>query len=344
MRLHVKILGYLTLLLGSCIKEPTDSGNTVISSKNSRVAVLCEGNFMWNNAQMDIYNPDSNLLWSKAFEEVNKRPIGDVLQSGLVYGNTLWLVVNNSGTIIGIDPNTLKVKHQIEVGKSPRYATPYLGKLYISDLENNAVTVLDTLTLETQILPVLSEPSGSFSGWTENITLYNGLIVSAVYDGYVWVYDPNSSRIQLITTPRGTQYLSVDAQNRLWVGASDGDTSSLTCLNSDFEVTQRVEFPPKNNLNRMCLSQTRDSMWLLLSGSLQCCDLRAPSKPLFVSVVPYTTGYGLSVHPKSGDIYISDAYDYISRGRVVIMNAGADSIKNSFLTGIIPSNFVFLTD
>lgn len=344
MRIFVFTLGCLSLLLGSCIKNPEGSGDASISSKNSRVAVLCEGNFMWNNAQLDIYNPDSNALWSKAFEEVNKRPIGDVLQSGLVYGNTLWLVVNNSGILIGVDPSTLKVKHQQEVGKSPRYATSYMGKLYISDLENNAVTVLDTLSLETEKLSVLPQPSGSFSGWTENITLFNGRIVSAVYDGYVWVYDPDLSETQLIPTPRGTQYLAVDAQNRLWVGASDGDSSSLTCLNSDFKVTERVAFPPKNNLNRMCLSQTRDSMWLLLSGNLQCCDLRDPSKSVFVSVVPYTTGYGLSVHPKSGDIYISDAYDYISRGRVVVMNASADSIKHSFFTGIIPSNFVFLGD
>jgi DNA-binding beta-propeller fold protein YncE len=58
--------------------------------------------------------------------------------------------------------------------------------------------------------------------------------------------------------------------------------------------------------------------------------------------VPYTTGYGLAVNPQNGDIYITDAYDYIRKGRVVILNAGADSIKNSFFSGIIPSSFVFL--
>lgn len=342
MPIRTTLIAIIIFFMGSCIKEPVDSGNVNVSEKDARVAVLCEGNFMWNNAQLDIYNPDSNALWSNAFEAINNRPIGDVLQSGLLYGNTLWLVVNNSGLIVGVNPQTLKVKHQINVGKSPRFATAFKGKLYISDLENNAVTVLDTQSLSTRTLPVRKNATGTRAGWTEHIIEYNNYIVSAVYDGYIWVYDPQTDISKLITCPKGAQFLSVDAQNRLWVGANDADSSSLTCLNADFTVTERVEFPPKNNLTRMCLSRSRDSLWMLVGGNLQCCDLRNPKKSIFVPVVPYTMGYGLSVNPQNGDIYITDAYDYIRKGRVVILNAGADSIKNSFFSGIIPSSFVFL--
>ena len=342
MRIRTSIITILILSMGSCIKEPVDSNKGKVSAKDTRVAVLCEGNFMWNNAQLDIYNPDSNSLWSNAFETVNNRPIGDVLQSGLLYGNTLWLVVNNSGLLVGVNPQTLKVKHQVNAGKSPRFAAAYEGKLYISDLENNAVTVLDTQSLSTRTLPVRKNATGTRVGWTEHIIEYNNYIVSAVYDGYIWVYDPQTDISKLITCSKGAQFLSIDAQNRLWVGASDADSSSLTCLNANFTVTERVEFPPKNNLTRMCLSRSRDSLWMLVGGNLQCCDLRNPTKSIFVPVVPYTMGYGLAVNPQNGDIYVTDAYDYIRKGRVVILNAGADSIKNSFFSGIIPSNFVFL--
>ena len=342
MRIRTSLITILILSMGSCIKEPVDSGKGNVSAKETRVAVLCEGNFMWNNAQLDIYNPDSNSLWSNAFEAVNNRPIGDVLQSGLLYGNTLWLVVNNSGLLVGVNPQTLKVKHQVNAGKSPRFAAAYKGKLYISDLENNAVTVLDTQSLSIRTLPVRKNATGTRVGWTEHIIEYNNYIVSAVYDGYIWVYDPQTDISKLITCSKGAQFLSIDAQNRLWVGASDADSSSLTCLNANFTVTERVEFPPKNNLTRMCLSRSRDSLWMLVGGNLQCCDLRNPTKSIFVPVVPYTMGYGLAVNPQNGDIYVTDAYDYIRKGRVVILNAGADSIKNSFFSGIIPSNFVFL--
>lgn len=335
------LVGLILLGVTACIKDPATQNSTPISSNTARVAVLCEGNFMWNNAQLDIYNPDSNALWSNAFEAVNNRPIGDVLQSGLLYGNTLWLLVNNSGLIVGLNPLTLKVKHQVNVGKSPRFAAAFKGKLYISDLENNAVTVFDTQSLSTRTLPVRKNATGTRVGWTEHIVEYNNFIVSAVYDGYLWVYDPQTDISKLFTCPKGTQFLSIDAQNRLWVGASDADSSSLTCLNVDFKVTERIQFPQGENIARMCGSVTGDSLWLLVGGALECRNLRNP-RVANKKVVPYTVGYGLGVNPFNGDVYVSDAYDYIRKGRVVGLNAGGDSIKYSFFSGIIPASFVFL--
>jgi hypothetical protein len=91
----------------------------------------------------------------------------------------------------------------------------------------------------------------------------------------------------------------------------------------------------------MCGSVTGDSLWLLVGGELQCRNLRNP-RVAIKKVVPYTVGYGLGVNPYNGDVYISDAYDYIRKGRVVGLNAGGDSMKYSFFSGIIPASFVFL--
>ncbi len=327
--------------LSACIKEPQSNNSNKPSLNAAPVAVLCEGNFMWNNAQLDIFNPDSDSLWSRAFESVNQRPLGDVLQSGLVYGNTLWLVVNNSGKLLGLNSKTCKLQQQIEISKSPRFALAHQGKLYVTDIESNAITILDTATRNTQKIQVLPNPNGIRSGWTENIVTFNNKIVAAVYDGFLWVYDPISQEKTLVSSPKGTQLLSVDKQNRLWVGGSEADSSFMHALNANLEVTQRISFPKGNNLSRMCLSATRDTMWLLLGGNLQARDLQKPQIPIN-KIVPYTTGYGLGVNPQNGDIYISDAYDFISRGRVAVLNAGADSVKTSFFTGINPGAFVFL--
>ena len=341
MRIRTSLITILILFMGSCIKEPVDSGNVSVSAKDSRVAVLCEGNFMWNNAQLDIYNPDSNALWSNAFEAVNNRPIGDVLQSGLVYGNTLWLVVNNSGKLVALDAKTLKLKNQINISKSPRYAFPHKGFLYVTDIESNAITILDTLNFSKRIIPVLPNPSGVRSGWTEHITKFNNQIVAAVYDGFLWVYNPQTDSNRLIKTEKGTQFLSVDARKQLWVGAHDNDVSILTCFDENFQVKERVVLPQGENITRMCRSVTGDSVWLLVGGELQCRNLRNP-RVAIKKVVPYTVGYGLGVNPYNGDVYVSDAYDYIRKGRVVGLNAGGDSMKYSFFSGIIPASFVFL--
>ena len=336
-------LCFLVLIVGmvSCIKEPEKPDNDFTPSASAHVAILCEGNFMWNNAQLDVYMPDSNKLQSNVFEIVNNRPLGDVLQSGIIYGNTFWLVVNNSGLLLGLDPKSFKIKHQINISKSPRYAVGYKGKLYVTDLESNAITQLDTQTFEIKTFKVLENPKGQRSGWTENITVYNDKIVAAVYDGYLWVLNPVDESIVRISSTKGSQLLEIDAENRLWVGVSDGDSSSLLKFNSNFKLENRIDFPKGNNLNRMCKTVSGDSLWILISGQLECRDLKNPSVAI-PTVIPYTEGYGLSVNPQNGDIYVSDAIDYISKGRVVVMNAKADSIKNSFYSGIIPSDFVFI--
>ena len=336
-------LCFLVLIVGmvSCIKEPEKPDNDFTPSESVHVAILCEGNFMWNNAQLDVYMPDSNKLQSNVFEIVNNRPLGDVLQSGIIYGNTFWLVVNNSGLLLGLDPKSFKIKHQINISKSPRYAVGYKGKLYVTDLESNAITQLDTQTFEIKTFKVLENPQGQRSGWTENITVYNDKIVAAVYDGYLWVLNPVDESIVRIESTKGSQLLEIDAENRLWVGVSDGDSSSLLKFNSNFKLETRIDFPKGNNLNRMCKTVSGDSLWILISGQLECRDLKNPSVAIH-TVIPYTEGYGLSVNPQNGDIYVSDAIDYISKGRVVVMNAKADSIKNSFYSGIIPSDFVFI--
>lgn len=337
-------LCFLVLIVGmvSCIKEPEKPDNDFTPSESAHVAILCEGNFMWNNAQLDVYMPDSNKLQSNVFEIVNNRPLGDVLQSGIIYGNTFWLVVNNSGLLLGLDPKSFKIKHQINISKSPRYAVGYKGKLYVTDLESNAITQLDTQTFEIKTFKVLENPKGQRSGWTENIAVYNDKIVAAVYDGYLWVLNPVDESIVRIESTKGSQLLEIDAENRLWVGVSDGDSSSLLKFNSNFKLENRIDFPKGNNLNRMCKTVSGDSLWILISGQLECRDLKNPSVAI-PTVIPYTEGYGLSVNPQNGDIYVSDAIDYISKGRVVVMNAKADSIKNSFYSGIIPSDFVFIT-
>ncbi|MEN9318581.1 MAG: hypothetical protein RL712_1151 [Bacteroidota bacterium] len=73
------------LLLQSC-EDQVIGPPLVAPLGDERVAVLCEGNFMWGNAKLDVISTDTGgtWIWNNAFESVNSKPIGDVLQSGLV--------------------------------------------------------------------------------------------------------------------------------------------------------------------------------------------------------------------------------------------------------------------
>jgi YVTN family beta-propeller protein len=335
-------VGVLMSTLAHCIKEPAKPQNPNLPKESSiRVAVLCEGNYLWNNAQLDVYYPDSNILWSDAFTQVNQRQIGDVLHSGLVIQDAIWLVVNNSGNIVVLDKHHLKVKQTINISKSPRYLTSFGGKIYVSDLESNAISIYDTATQKIIQIPVLLNPSGVRSGWTEHIEVFHNKIVAAVYDGFLWVFDPIQEKVQRIAAPKGTQYLAIDKNQQLWVASTYNDSSVLTRYDSDFKIIDRYELPKNETITRLKRSVTGDTLWMLVSSELQGMDVRNPGVR-FKKTVPYTMGYGLGVNPWNGDIYMSDAYDYLKRGRVAVLNASADSVKADFFTGIIPSEFVFM--
>jgi streptogramin lyase len=287
-----------------------------------------------------VWSADSNLFVDKAFEKANQKPIGDVLQSAFMYGNTLYLVVNNSGILYALNPNTLKVRKRITGFKSPRYAAAHNGKIYISDLEANAVNVYDTLTDELKSVQILQNAKGTRSGWSEDICFWNQNIVAAVNDGFLWIFDPATSVSKLIEADTGSKYLAIDSRNRLWIGANSGNQSSLKALNQNLEEVYAKTWTKEGELTRLKASLTGDTMWLIRSGQLAGISVGSPEEE-FSKVVPYTNIYGMGIDPNTGEIYVSDAGDYVSRGRWSVLNPAGDSIIYSGKTGIIPGGFVF---
>jgi hypothetical protein len=53
--------------------------------------------------------------------------------------------------------------------------------------------------------------------------------------------------------------------------------------------------------------------------------------------------YGIAIEPVSGDIYITDAKDYVSPGNLNVFNKDG-VFKKSYTTGDIPAHMVFVTD
>ena len=141
----------LVLAFAGCADDiiDPDKDKKDLPKGGERVAVLCEGNFMWANARLDLIQTDTGMsqLLSNVYEKANNKPIGDVLQSGLVAGNNLFLSINNSGKVLGLDPYTFKQKKMNAKLKSPRCLMMVGGDLWVSDLYANRISVLDTQDL-----------------------------------------------------------------------------------------------------------------------------------------------------------------------------------------------------
>ena len=215
----------LVLVIQSC-EDQVIGPPLVAPMGDERVAVLCEGNFMWGNAKLDIVTTDTTgtRIWNNAYESVNNKPIGDVLQSGLVAGDNLFLSVNNSGKVLGLDPKSLKQTKSNTTLKSPRNLLLVGDKLWVTDLYANKISVLDTANLKT--VKEIAVP-----GWTESMVWWGGYVAVAAYKGEVLLVDPATQTVaQTLQVDSGALHLAVDAAMQLWVGCSYNGKASLTAF------------------------------------------------------------------------------------------------------------------
>ena len=74
-----------------------------------------EGNFTYGNASLSYYDITHSALVTNEdgsndiFYSANGIPLGDVAQSAIVRGNTVYVIINNSGVIFAIDRRTAKI-------------------------------------------------------------------------------------------------------------------------------------------------------------------------------------------------------------------------------------------
>ncbi|EKC55090.1 hypothetical protein LEA_15530, partial [human gut metagenome] len=109
-----------------------------------------EGNFTYGNASLSYYDITHSALVTNEdgsndiFYSANGIPLGDVAQSAIVRGNTVYVIINNSGVIFAIDRRTAKITGTIRGLTSPRYMH-FLSdtKAYVTDLYARAITIVN---------------------------------------------------------------------------------------------------------------------------------------------------------------------------------------------------------
>ncbi len=123
--------------------------------------ILNEGTFGQGNASVTFYSYEGDSVVQNIFTKENNRPLGDVLQSGYVHDDIVYLIVNNSGKVEVTDLS-FQEKGVIEGVNSPRFMAFSGRKGYVSQWGNGGKVMevdLDNLTL-TDSVEVGSGPEG----------------------------------------------------------------------------------------------------------------------------------------------------------------------------------------
>ncbi len=331
-----------------------------------------EGNMGSNKCTIDFYDYTTGLYARNIYAERNPQVIkelGDVGNDIGINGSKLYVVVNCSHKVEVLDSHSGRRLGQIDIPncryvrfhRGHAYVSSYVGPVLIDpDAPKGAVYEVDTLSLEiTRKVTVGYQP--------EEMEIVDDYMYVANSGGYrAPNYDNTVSVIQMIDFKQVSQIpvginlhrLKKDRYGKIWV-TSRGDYQSRP---SRLYVMQK-----KPGFNRMEVTDTLpiacsnmafhgDLMYFYAtewnnftqSNAISYGIIDVRTKQLISNNFikdgtdhEITIPYGIAIHPETGDIFITDAKNYVSSGTLYCFSS--DGYKKwSVRTGDIPAHIAFL--
>lgn len=326
-----------TMLLLGCKEDPPPLAEVDFSQG---VWILNEGTFNWGNASVSFLDGDGKMTQNVFRDHNENLPLGDVAQSMSRYGNTVDIVVNNSGKVVRVNANTLKVEKQLEGLVSPRYVLP-LGndKAYLSDLYGNHIKIFDQASLTvTGEIPT--------TAWTEVMILHNGDVFATLMGGdQVLVIDPVTDQvIDSIQVGREPNSLVIDRDGIMWVLCSGGvneEKPELVRVDVDSRMVDgRFEFPSlASSPNRLAIDTDGETLYFI-DGGIYAMDVAAnvlPSAPLIAADQHNFYNFKL----QGGFLWATDAVDFVQSGSLLKYQLPGGALVETHLTGTIPNEILF---
>lgn len=336
--------------------------------------LLNEGNMGSNKCTIDWLDFNTGVYARNFYAERNPevvKELGDVGNDIAVYGSKLYAVINCSHKVEVMEARTGKRIGQVDIPNC-RHIKFYRGKAYVSsyvgpvlvdpDAPKGAVYEVDTLSLKiTGRVTVGYQP--------EELEIADGYLYVANSGGYrAPDYDNTLSVIDLkdlkqikqIPVGINLQRVRLDNEGNLWV-SSRGDhktiPSRLMVLskngkNGTMEVTDTLDIACSamaiHDSNLYVIANDRDGQTGTNAISYAVIDTRTHTRIADSFITDGTASriavpYGIAVHPVTGDIYVTDAKNYVSSGTLYCFSPEG-KMRWSVRTGDIPSSICFLTE
>ena len=350
--LKVSILWVLVLplLVASCHRpEPEPEPQPQPDSYANGMYILNEGLFQMNNSSLSYYDFTTGTLTADIFLDVNHRGLGDVGNDLQRYGSKLYCVVNNSNIVEVMDFATARSLKTLNLsGKQPRHIAFLDGKAYISCFDDDVVRV-DTATLEIEAtVRVGRDPDGICACNGKLYVCNSGGLDNPNYDNTVSVIDPVSftvtKEIPVVINPT-----RVKAYNDRYVYVvSNGNYGSIpySFQKIDAQTNEVVKVYDLETYNfdiYQNLAYLYSYNYSTMTAWFKVLDLEADTlvTDQFISDgTQLQTPYNIMVNPLNGDVYITDAGNYVANGDVYCFDKNGKK-KFSFEAGLCPASMAF---
>lgn len=325
--------------------------------------ILNEGNMGSNKASLDFFNYSTGVFSKNYYAEQNPNVVnslGDVGNDVAVYENQLFAVINLSNYVEVMDAKTAKHIGEIQV-QNCRYINFHKGFAYITSYggavgqsQPGYVVKVDAKTLQiVGRVYVGLQPDG--------LEVIGDKLYVANSGGYSYPNVENTVSVIDLNTFTETKKIPVainlnkikkDDNGRLWVTSRGNyadvppkihviDPQTDTVIKDINEPISDFSFVE----NRMYYygyeytsSGTTSSYGILNTDNFEKISSNFIKNGVENDIV---IPYGIIVNPINGDVFISDAKDYVSNGELFCFTKFGD-LKWKVTTGDIPGHFAFL--
>ena len=320
------------------------------------VFIVNEGNYLSGNGSLSYYDIDTREVVNVIYLNANAVPLGDVAYSMSIYKGRGYIVVNNSSCIQVVDANTLEHIGTIEGLPSPRYILFLSDELaLVSDLYARAISIVNPQALTVIGSIKTGDPSlPYFQHPTENLIRIGNRVFTNCwsYDNKVLVIGTESLAV-IDSIEVGIQPLTMvkDMNDNLWVMNDGGGYSGnpfgheypslMRISTATHQVDLRLDFPSINaRVGQIALNPKGDSLYFISNHvyKMSIADDVLPEEPLIFN--EGRNFRAITVDTITGDLYISDAIDFVDEGVVYRYSSNAIPV-DTFSVGIIPGNFCF---
>lgn len=335
--------------------------------------LLNEGNMGSNKSSID-YVDFRNALYSRnMYAQANPSVVmelGDVGNDIAIYGSKLYAVINCSHKVEVMDAHTLRRIGKIDIPncryikfhRGNAYVSSYVGPVQIDpDAQLGAVFRVDTASLEVTGKCTVGYQPDELEIVGEYIYVANsGGYRMPLYDYTVSVVEIQGfKQVRKIPVGINLHRIRADRYGRLWVtsrGNYGSVRSKLFVLERANKFTNEMRVTDTLDISCSNLVIRGDSLYYYATEwsnteernrvSYGIIDVRTKQKIADSFISDGTEGdievpYGLNINPSTGDIFITDAKNYVSSGSLHCY--GRDGRRKwSIRTGDIPAHTVFL--
>lgn len=316
--------------------------------------ILNQGGFGKGNASVSYVSNDFVTQQNNIFSLVNPTMnLGDTAQDIGFYQNLAFIVLNGSNKIEVV--NRYSMEHVATISEelnNPRYIAFSNGKGYVTNWGDGGSTSDDFVVVINlsnysvpTVIPVAEGPERIIAennklyiahqggyGYGKTISVINAIddtLSTAITVGDV----PNSLEIN-----NGSLYVMCGGKPSYSTAETAGSLITINLANNT--VSSTLNFPAKTHPSNLDIVDT--TVFYTVGSAIYKSTLGAttlPTTSLFTTTAQGVYGvYSFAVN--NSKIYVGDAGDYSSNGKVYVYSA-TGTLEQNFTVGIIPAGFYF---